>query len=135
MKPLNSAERTTAFFRFLLLFLVTAALLVAVVFCSLQVRSAENDRLRQAVWSLQSEKELSDSFGVVMQEAVADLNRYGEKSESPEATNHRIQNKIAMMNALLVRMHDGENSLYALMIQNLSELSSAKKILSQEREQ
>lgn len=62
MQPLNRAERSNAFFRFLLLFLITVAMVVAVVFFSTQVPWKENDKLRQTISRLKDEKTGSETF-------------------------------------------------------------------------
>ena len=129
MKPSNQVERNKAFYRFVLLFGVTVVLIVAVVFLSIQVPSEENRQLRKSMTALQKEKQVVDSLQLVMFEAESELKRYADKNEVVEATNQRIQKKIAKMNALLKYIPDGENSLYGSMIRNLSQLSEAKSSL------
>lgn len=127
MKPLNRAERNSAFWRFLLLFVITITVLVAVIFFSIQVPMRDNKQLREKFDAMQKEKDLSDSINVQMKEAVSYLNDYDEKKERPYEANRSAQQRIQRMNDLLKLMPNGENSVYALIIQDLSDLNEAKK--------
>lgn len=138
MKPLNSAERSNAFWRFLLFFLITIALVIVVIFFSIDVPYQESKRLRERLVNLQNEKDVSDSFSVVMNEAVAEINNFDTKSQPTQATFRKVQEKIIIMNSLLRNFPNGNNSVYGLSIksvyelsiQNLDDLNKAKLKLS-----
>ena len=129
MKPLNSAERTNAFLRFVLLFLITVALIVTVVFSSIKLPWKENVRLHDQVVRLQKERDSSEAFGRDMQEAQLALKSYANKEELSVATQARVQNKIDKLRERARKTPNGENSLYELVVENLTELNDAKKKL------
>ena len=133
MKSLNSAERTNAFLRFLLLFLITVALIVTVVFCSVKLPWEENNQLRDRMKALQKEKNSSEEFSKDMQEAQLALKSYSNKEELSVATQARVQRKIDQLRDRARKLSAGDNSLYELVVENLSELNDAKKKLKDAR--
>ncbi|HEY0058091.1 MAG TPA: type VI secretion system TssO [Flavisolibacter sp.] len=133
MKPLNRAERNNAFLRFLLLFCITIALIITVLFFSIEVPLKESAKLRKTMFSMRTEKELSDSFNLVMKEAMVEIGRFEANKQqgvSPEATYQNVLYKIRRMNAIALSITNEENSIYALVVQNISDLNEAKKTLS-----
>jgi hypothetical protein len=129
MKPLNSAERTNAFLRFLLLFLITVALMITVIFFSIQLPWVENNQLRDQVVKLQREKESSEAFGKDMKEAQLALKNYTNKDELSVATQAKVQNGIDKLRDRVRKIPNGENSMYELIVENLTELNEAKRKL------
>lgn len=131
MKPLNRAERNNAFWRFLLFFLVTIALVVLVIFFSIAVPYRESKQLREKVVALQKESKLSASFNTAMKEAMDEINKFSIKAESPKTINQRVQYKIEEMEKLLHQIPgNDENSVYSLIVRNISDLNNAKFKLS-----
>src|SRR5687768_14085582 len=101
MQPTNQAERKNAFFNFLLFFIFTIIILIVVIFFSVKVPFEENDKIRQKMLQLQSEKAISDSFTTAMKIAMSELLNYNEKTVSAQATKQRVQYKIDDMNKLI----------------------------------
>lgn len=133
MKPQNKMERSRAFMRFLLFFIVTISLVVVVIFFSIEVPHAESDKLRHKIAALQRESESTANFNELMEEAMDELNKFSVITESPVAVNQRVQLKINAMEKLLRQIPNSENSIYHLTIRNMSELNQAKYKLSQGR--
>ena len=132
MKPQNKTERSRAFMRFLLFFIVTISLVVVVIFFSIEVPHAESDKLRHKIASLQKESEITASFSELMEEAMDELNNFNINTGSHKAVNQRVQWKIEAMEKLLRKIPNSESSIYHLTIRNMSELNQAKYRLSQE---
>jgi predicted lactoylglutathione lyase len=130
MKPLNRSERNHTFLRFLLLFLVTVALIVTVVLLSVEVPVKESEQLRSQMFDTKKEKDLSDSLSVVMRQAVDELKKFDPEKGDASATSYQVQMRIDRMYEILKRIPNGENSIYDLMIQNISDLNKAKKIIN-----
>ena len=130
MKPLNRSERNHTFLRFLLLFLVTVALIVTVVLLSVEVPVRESEQLRSKMFDMKKEKDLSDSFSVVMRQAVDELKKFDPEKGDASATSYQVQKRIDRMYEILKEIPNGENSIYDLMIQNISDLNKAKKIIN-----
>lgn len=135
MKPLNRVERTNAFLRFLLLFLITVALIIAVVFFSIQVPWKENDGLRQRMARMQKEADASEAFNTTVRETVDELNKFETKKDQPAlVTRQQVNVFIEKLNRQLKTLPDGENSVNALVVQSLNALNQAKYSLSQKPE-
>ncbi|RYZ30803.1 MAG: hypothetical protein EOO10_01485 [Chitinophagaceae bacterium] len=133
MKPQNKTERSRAFMRFLLLFIVTISLVVVAIFYSIEVPQAENEKLRHKLAALQKESESTANFNELLEEAMDELNKLSIPTESAVAVNQRVQLKIIAMEKLLRQIPNSENSIYHLTIRNMSELNQAKYKLSQGR--
>ncbi|NTS43877.1 hypothetical protein HRG84_23555 [Flavisolibacter sp. BT320] len=131
MKPQNKTERSRAFIGFLLFFIVTISLVVVVIFFSIEVRQAENEKLRHKLAALQKESESTANFNRLMEEAMDELNKLSIPTESAVAVNQRVQLKISAMEKLLRQIPNSENSIYHLTIRNISELNQARYRLSQ----
>lgn len=129
MKPLNRAERNNAFLSFLLLFLITISIIIAVIFFSVEVPVRQTEQLKSQMLQMQSEKELSDSFTDAMKEAVDELNKFEVKNEKKipaAAIQQSVEFKINKMNHLIGDMPKGDTSIYALVVQSLRDLNEAK---------
>lgn len=133
MKPLNRAERTNAFVRFLLLFMVTVALVVTVVFSSVDVTRKESDLLRRQVKSLQDQREFSESFAKDLRETQLALEKYADPVETSAATQERVNNQLNKLRGKVRQSVNNENTLFELMIVSLSELNDTKKKLRDTR--
>lgn len=125
MQPLNKSERNNAFLGFLLLFLITIAAVIAVMIFSIEVPCRESEQLRRKIFVMQSEKELSDSFNVAMREAMIELQKFDGKGNE-DRINYSVQSRINKMKRLIENVPDVDNSIYALVIQNISDLNDAK---------
>ena len=125
MKPLNRLERNNAFLGFLLLFLITIAVIMAVIFNSIEVPYRESDQLRKKIFTMQSEKELSDSFNVAMKEAMNELAKFDGKGNA-QAINYSVQLRINKMKKLIEDIPDADNSIYGSVIQNIGDLNESK---------
>ncbi len=129
MQPLNRAERNSAFLGFLLLFLITIAVIVAALVFSIQVPCRESEQLRGKIFIMQKEKELSDSFNVAMKKAMVELNTFDIKKEPKEPVGvikQRVQYQIDEMNKWIKHIPSGNTSIYPLVVQNVAELNDAK---------
>jgi hypothetical protein len=70
MEPLNKDARRKGFTSFLLLFLITIALVVALVFFSVQVPFKDNEKLRKEVVKFDKEKMQAGRFSTSLKEAM-----------------------------------------------------------------
>ena len=136
MKPLNREERSNAFLSFLLLFLITIGIIIGVIFFSIEVPLRQTEQLQRQMSVMKSEKELSDSFTVVMKEAMNELNKFevqDEKKIPAAAISEKVELKIKKMNNLIGEVPNGDTSIYALVVQSLRDLNQAKtRIKTQE---
>jgi hypothetical protein len=125
MKPLNRAERNNAFLGFLLFFSLTIFIVIIVALQSTKVTLRENEQLRRRMIAMQNEKNLSDSFKVAMDVVLNEVTKFDQKKDPVDVIQRRVQLKIESMGRIVKDIPD-ENSIYDLIIQNLSDLSAAK---------
>lgn len=126
MKPLNQAERTNAFLRFLLLFIITVALILTVVFFSVKVPFKENEQLRQDMARIKSERQLSESFNTAVKEIADELNKFDASKDPPAAKYAKIKLGIDKMSGLLKNMPNADYSVNMFIVQILGDLNEAK---------
>lgn len=127
MKPLNRIERTHAFLRFLLLFLITVGVIVAVVFFSIEVPWKENDQLRQRMTRIKEEADAAEAFNTTVRETVDELNKFETRQDQPPLfIRQQVNVFIEKLNRQLKGLPNGENSVNALIVQSLNALNQAK---------
>lgn len=129
MQPLNRAERTAAFWRFLLLFVITIAVVVMATFFSFQVPLRENKALREKMAEIENERTLSDRFTAKARETMTELAKYETAEVSPSAAFVSVGFRIVDLNRLLNAIPNSENSIYALALRNIDDLNNTKKQL------
>ncbi|OLY94428.1 hypothetical protein SAMN05444008_10129 [Cnuella takakiae] len=126
MKPLNRAERNSAFMNFLLVFLLTVATIMAVVFFSIRVPSKQNEKLRERIAFMEAENAFAEKFGLAMQGTLEALAGYDSGNEPCYVTRRRVDRKLADLNRLANENPDPDNQLYDLVYQQFSNLNEAK---------
>jgi biopolymer transport protein ExbB/TolQ len=126
MQPLNRAERSSAFTSFLILFSATVAIIAAVIFFSIKVPFVQNDQLRSRMQTIRDEQAFTVAFADVMKQVMEELARYDLKNETPLATKQRVRFKLDQLSRMIRDVPDQDNSIYALIVRNLSDLNEAK---------
>lgn len=129
MKPLNRVERSNAFLHFLLFFLLTISVIIAVAFFSIDVPFRQAEQLREQMSVMESRNNFSDSFAYAMKEAVNELHKYDVKDDvnvPAAAIRQRVEFKISKMNNLIGDVPQSDTSIYALVVQSLRDLNEAK---------
>ena len=134
MNPLNRSERNGAFWRFLLLFLITIVLVVTVFYFSGLVTLRENRDLRERVAEMQSNKLWSASFTRIMQEAMDELSTFETSSGLAPAKYQKVQFKVKEMYQMINAIPDGKNTIYALIVRNIQDLNDAKMAISHKQQ-
>ena len=132
MESLNNAERRGAFLGFLFLFLLTLALVVTVVFSSVQVPFTQNEQLRQRLSVMQEAQDFSDSFSVAMKEALDEMNKFSLKEKPALVISQGVSYKINKIDRLIKNNSLGDSSLYRLIVESLYDLNDTKLQLSQQ---
>lgn len=140
MGPLNRNERRKAFLNFLLIFTLTIAAIVTVVFISIEVPFKQTEVLQKKVMASEMEKQFSDSFNAVMREALVELKGFEQPNVSAFATKEKVKFKIDKLRKLIKDKSDAEktdidNTIYGSVVQNLAELNDAKSRIRELEEQ
>lgn len=126
MKPLNAAERKSAFFNFLIFFVITTLLIVLSVFFGMQVPFKQNEKLQQQLDILQTEKAFGETFYNGMTDAKILLDSVNRSGIQADLVNGEISTKLSNLNALITRDSSGVKKIYQDIVHNLLDLQFAK---------
>lgn len=131
MQPLNRENRRKAFVTFLLLFLLTTGIIVALVFFSIQVPFKQNELLSRQMAEAQKEKEFSQNFFISMSEVNGMLDTINTKSTRPDLLDGDITEGIKKLNVKANSDSTTNKNIYSNVVQILADLQSSKKQLRQ----
>lgn len=131
MKPLNTVERSKAFWRFLGLFAVTIGLVATVIFFSMQVSGADTRQLRQRVADAENKGQNTEAFTIRVRETLAELAKYETGEGLPPAIYQNVLYRLNDLNNMLRQLPNSQQSIYALSVQTLDDLNKAKKQISE----
>lgn len=123
MRPINEAERKRAFLNFLLLFVVTVAVILIAVFFSVQVPFKENDRLRKEKDLADNEKAALYLFEAKMQETMNLLDSINMSNNAYRYSNY-VEENIRKMSAMISDSSDVK-SICTKVTDNLKSLQTA----------
>jgi hypothetical protein len=130
MKPHNLSERNRAFRNFLVLFIITVAIVMAAVFFSIQVPFKENDQLRAAASVTEKQRVSTVLFGDKMETTMRLLDSVNLKGAQAELIDGDIDENLRSMNAMVKSDTSlPEKGMFTSIINNFRELKIAKKQL------
>ena len=93
MEPINKTERSKAFGTFLLFFIITATLIIAAVFFSVQVPFSENRQLKEQIQKIEAERHTNEKFQAHLDSVVQLFDEY-TKSPATDGNTSLIANSI-----------------------------------------
>ncbi|HYH14967.1 MAG TPA: type VI secretion system TssO [Flavisolibacter sp.] len=125
MHPINKAERRNAFVNFLLLFIVTVALITTIIFFSMEVPLAENKRLREEISQMEKEREMAKAFQRSIAEIKEKLTDPGYLKNPPYLVRRRIQGRINSLDTLMNQLPHSDASIYPSVIEVLHSWNDA----------
>lgn len=128
MKPLNKEDRSKAFLNFLLLFIITIAIIITTIFFSVQVPFKQNDQLLKQMNAIHDERMILDSFSRRMEETMSLLNNVNTVPGNEIFTENTITDNLTQMSKMVADSIPGK-SLYTNIIYNLFALQQSKKQL------
>ncbi|MES2774744.1 MAG: type VI secretion system TssO [Bacteroidota bacterium] len=129
MKPINSAERKSAYMYFLLFFGITVIIIALAVFFGMKVPFKQNQQLQQKIGMLQNEKTFAENFSIKMAETKGILDTVNKAGIQAELLDQRITDGIKGLSAMINADTTINKKTYTDIIQNLTELQFAKKQL------
>ena len=129
MQPINKDDRRKAFINFLLLFILSTGIIIAIVFFSIQVPFKQNDQLSKQVSSFQQERDFSQNFFIQVSATNSMLDSINTKSLRPDLLDGDITESIKKLNTLVNTDSVGNKNIYANVVQLLADLQSSKKQL------
>jgi hypothetical protein len=129
MKPQNSAERTKAFIRFLILYIATTALIITAVFFGIYVPFKQNKQLQDQLNVVQKEKDFDRQFFTLMQDTKSLLDTVNSAGSSIDVIEGRIAQKIQEMDAILSKDSISGKRIYSQVVQYFTDAKNDKKTL------
>ena len=135
MEPKNKTERKKTFYSFLLLFLLSTAIIVLLAFSSTRVPVKVNSLLQKQVEASDHEREFSINFLSQMTTIVSLLDTVNAtSSNNADLIDGQISIGVQKL-SILTDMDSVQNKeLYRIVLQNLSDLQHAKKQLRKSTE-
>lgn len=135
MEPKNKTERKKTFYSFLLLFLLSTAIIVLLAFSSTRVPVKVNSLLQKQVEASDHEREFSINFLSQMTTIVSLLDTVNAtSSNNADLIDGQISIGVQKL-SILTDMDSVQNKeLYRIVLQNLSDLQRAKKQLRKSTE-
>lgn len=130
MKPINTAERQNAFWRFLLFFIITMAVIITAVLFSVQMPMRQNEQLRTQMLAIEKERNLTDSFNVKMMETMQFLEEVNKQPGNDIIYEPRIKTNLMTMTGMTLGLDttvNRLNSIYMNIVRALDGLQFAKE--------
>jgi uncharacterized coiled-coil DUF342 family protein len=115
MEPINNTERRKAFTSFFTLFLTTIALVVALVFFSVQVPFKDNAKLRKAIAKLDKEKIQADQFSSKLQESIDLLDGVNQSDINVLQVSSDLQIRLNELSAI----GDNDSTMFKTLYNNV----------------
>ncbi|MEP7108444.1 MAG: type VI secretion system TssO [Ferruginibacter sp.] len=127
MQPSNTPERKRAFIIFLLLFVVSAGMVILLAFSSVQVPLKQNQQLREQMDNADKDREFSKKILDQMTDIINMLDSINKKAPNPEILNGEISDRLSKMNLTVNEDSAYNKELYHNVFFILSELQTARK--------
>jgi Na+/phosphate symporter len=127
MPPTNVQARRKAFVNFLILFIISAGIIITTFFFSIRVPFRQNAQLRQQVNANEKEKDFSKKFTNRMFSITAMLDSFSNKVINPEILSNTITGRINELSAMVESDSVYNKDLYRNIVLSLSNLRDTKK--------
>lgn len=129
MKPLNAQERRSSFWRFLLFFFITLAVIITAIFFGIKIPYAENKKLQEQLAIVSKENQFKDEFTASMAEAQALLDTVNQDPLKSGLVDGRITQKVQQMDAMINKAELNSKTIYTQIIKGLNNTQSDKTAL------
>ena len=131
MQPKNKSERAKAFVNFLLLFVLSIAIILTMVFFSIQVPVKEADDLRGKIHNIEKERASGAEFLTRMSEIVSKLDSINN-SQRPEFMDIEIKESLSNLKAKVDADSVYDKVLYGEVVKVLWTVQESKKKLREQ---
>jgi prophage DNA circulation protein len=126
MKPLNHAERTNAFLKFLLFFVITVVFIIIAVFFGTRIPLEENKKLKQQITAYEKQQLFAAKFSASMSNVQPLFDTLGKSVDQTEAVYNDITNKLRDLQTQKDTVATGNDNIYAKTMRALYDLQAAK---------
>lgn len=128
MQPKNKSERTKAFINFLLLFVLSIAIILTTVFFSIQVPVKQAVDLRRQINKVENERAITSQFITKMSEIVGMLDTINT-SRDAVSLDGKIKENLDKLRAKADADTVYDQLLFQNVVKNMYDLYTAKKQL------
>jgi Type VI secretion system, TssO len=129
MPPTNVQARRKAFINFLILFFISAGIIITTFFFSIRVPFRQNAQLRQQVNANEKEKDFSKKFTTRMFSITSMLDSFSNKLNNAEILSNTITARINELSTMVESDSVYNKDLYRNIVLSLSTLRDTKKEL------
>lgn len=130
MKAVNAIDRSIAFQRFLLFFIITIAVIITTILVGVRIPYAENNKLREQISMANSEQQFRNDFLDNMKQIQSLLDTVNQAGGSSGLIDGRITQKLQEMDAMVSKNADpANNELYAQIIKTFNNARSDKSAI------
>lgn len=127
MIPQNSPERKKAFSRFLVLYIITTAIIVAAVYFGIQVPFQQNKKLQEQLANIEKERDFGRNFFTQLSQAKNLLDSVNKPGVQAELIDGQIDSRLQQLTAMVDKDSVSEKRLYQEIIKTYFEIKDDKK--------
>jgi hypothetical protein len=127
MQPQNTAERKKAFSRFLILYIITTAIIIGAVYFGIQVPFQQNKKLQEQLAGIEKERDFGRAFFTQLSDAKALLDSVNRPGVQSELVDGQIDSKLQQLTAMIEKDSVSEKRLYQEIIKTYFEIKDDKK--------
>jgi Type VI secretion system, TssO len=126
MPPTNVQARRKAFINFLILFIITAGIIITTFFFSIRVPFRQVNQLREKVNAIEKDRDFSQRFTTAMYSITIALDSI-DKMVSPESSDQQIAGNVAKLSQMIETDSVYNKDLYRNIASMLTSLHTIKK--------
>lgn len=127
MNPQNSPERRKAFSRFLILYIITTAIVVSAVYFGVQVPFQQNKKLQEQLANIEKERDFGRAFFTRLSQAKNLLDSVNKPGVQAELIDGQIDSRLQQLTAMVDKDSVSEKRLYQEIIKTYFEIKDDKK--------
>ena len=127
MKSLNATARKKAFSRFLILYLITTALIIGGIYFGIQVPFQQNNKLQEQLANIQKERDFGQGFFTQLSQVKGLLDSVNKPGVQSELIDGQIDSRLQQLTARVDKDSLSEKRLYQEIIKTYFEIKDDKK--------
>jgi len=127
MQPQNVQERKKAFSRFLILYIITTAIIIGAVYFGMQVPFQQNKKLKEQMATIEKERDFGQDFFTKLRETKSLLDSVNKPGVQAELIDGQIDSKLQQLTAMVEKDSVSAKQLYQELIKTYFEIKDDKK--------
>jgi len=127
MQPQNVKERKSAFSRFLILYIITTAIIIGAVYFGMQVPFQQNKKLKEQMAIIEKERDFGQLFFTQLRSAKGLLDSVNKPGVQAELIDGQIDSKLQQLTAMVEKDSVSSKQLYQELIKTYFEIKDDKK--------